>query len=156
MHNWSLWLFTNDGEIISIQTVLSGRTHIPNWPLLRLWGQNMYYNPQTLFSCLFFLWPSLKITDLEQLYLNQARLYRNYLNIYPVLPLAVVNLTSASLYFSMPPSPWVLGFRDSTISTEKLCSFWWTGFKTVAFTFSTHASTKVYPPKNTILTSKFK
>lgn len=66
---------------------------------------------------------------------NKVTLYRNYLNIYSVLPLAVVSLTSASLHLSIPLGPWVLGIRDSIISSEKLCPLWWTGYNDAIFTF---------------------
>ena len=51
---------------------------------------------------------------------NTVMPYRSYLNIYPVLPSAVVSVTSTSLHFSTSLGTWVLGIRGNVISNEKL------------------------------------
>lgn len=85
----------------------------------------------------------------------------SYLDIHLVLPLAM-SVTQVLYYICLyhqafepldlatAPSTLTNGVHSAILTLKKKQQ------KTVTFTFSTHASTKDYPPKYTIPTSKFK
>ena len=71
--------------------------------------------PKSYLLHLFFLWPSWTITGCELLYLNRVMLYRNDINLHPVLPLAVVPLASLHFLYYQALESWDLGKTPQTL-----------------------------------------